>query len=458
MGPPFAERPEKHQFRVQSTIAISHQPSTMNTKRSSRLFQRAQKILPGGVDSPVRAFKSVGGSPLFIRRASGARIEDIDGNRYIDYVMSWGPLIHGHAPRGLVKALGAAAKDGTSFGAPSPLEVELGERVRALMPSIERVRFVSSGTEAAMSALRVARAATGRDRILKFEGCYHGHADAFLVKAGSGALTLGTPTSPGVTRGTSADTLVAAYNDLESVRRVFDAHRDQIAAVIVEPIAGNMGVVPPAEGFLAGLREITLGAGALLIFDEVISGFRAAAGGAQALARVRPDLTCLGKIIGGGLPVGAYGGRADLMELVSPAGPVYQAGTLSGNPLAMTAGLWCLKNLSPALYKSLSALTTRLAAGLADAARGASVALQVNAVGSVVTPFFTDRPVRDYASATSADTDRYGRFFRGMLARGVYPPPSQFEAWFLSGAHRAKDVDRTIAAAREAMKDVERAG
>ena len=425
----------------------------MNTTRSTRLFKRAQRILPGGVDSPVRAFTSVGAAPLFIRRASGARIEDVDGNRYIDYVMSWGPLIHGHAPRGLVKALAAAAKDGTSFGAPSPLEVELGERVRALMPSLERVRFVSSGTEAAMSAVRVARAATGRERILKFEGCYHGHADSFLVKAGSGALTLGTPTSPGVTRGTSADTLVAAYNDLDSVRRVFDANRDQIAAVIVEPIAGNMGVVPPAAGFLAGLRDITRSAGAVLIFDEVISGFRAAAGGAQALAGVRPDLTCLGKIIGGGLPVGAYGGRADLMELVSPAGPVYQAGTLSGNPLAMTAGLWCLKQLSPALYKSLAALGARLAAGLAGAARDAGVPLQVNAFGSVLTPFFTDRPVRDFASATSADTGRYATFFRGMLKRGVYPPPSQFEAWFLSAAHTAKDIDRTIRAARAAMHD-----
>ena len=426
----------------------------MMTKRSARLFQRAQRILPGGVDSPVRAFKSVGASPLFIRRASGARIEDVDGNRYIDYVMSWGPLIHGHAPRGLVTALAAAAKHGTSFGAPSPLEVELGERVRALMPSIERVRFVSSGTEAAMSAIRVARAATGRDRILKFEGCYHGHADPFLVKAGSGALTFGTPTSPGVTRGTSADTLVADYNDLASVRRVVDAHRDQIAAVIVEPIAGNMGLVPPADGFLQGLRDITREAGALLIFDEVISGFRASAGGAQALSGVRPDLTCLGKIIGGGLPVGAYGGRADLMELVSPAGPVYQAGTLSGNPLAMTAGLWSLKQLSPTLYKSMAALTARLAAGLAGAARDAGVALQVNAFGSLLTPFFTDQPVRDFASATSASAERYAAFFRGMLARGIYPPPSQFEAWFLSGAHTARHVDKTIAAARDAMRDV----
>jgi glutamate-1-semialdehyde 2,1-aminomutase len=429
----------------------------MNTKRSSRLFQRARQILPGGVDSPVRAFKSVGATPLFIRRALGARIEDIDGNRYIDYVMSWGPLIHGHAPRGLISALAAAAKNGTSFGAPSPLEVELGERVRALMPSIERVRFVSSGTEAAMSALRVARAATGRDRIVKFEGCYHGHADAFLVGAGSGALTLGTPTSPGVTRGTSADTLVASYNDLESVRRLFHGHRDQIAAVIVEPIAGNIGVVPPADGFLSGLREITSGAGSLLIFDEVISGFRAASGGAQALAGVRPDLTCLGKIIGGGLPVGAYGGRADLMELVSPAGPVYQAGTLSGNPLAMTAGLWCLKNLSPKLYRSLAALGARLAAGLADAARQQGVALQVNAFGSILTPFFTGRPVRDFASATSASTEQYARFFRGMLDRGIYPPPSQFEAWFLSAAHTAKDIDATIRAARDAMRDLQRA-
>jgi len=430
----------------------------MTTRRSDRLFARARKILPGGVDSPVRAFTSVGASPLFIRRASGSRIVDIDGNRYVDYVMSWGPLIHGHAPRGLVAALSAAARSGTSFGAPSPLEVALGERVRALMPSMERVRFVSSGTEAAMSAVRVARAATGRDVIVKFEGCYHGHADAFLVKAGSGALTLGTPTSPGVTRAASADTLVASYIDLDSVRHVLAAHRNRIAALIVEPIAGNMGVVPPAPGFLRGLRELCDAEGALLIFEEVISGFRAAAGGAQAIAGVRPDLTCLGKIIGGGLPVGAYGGRADLMELVSPAGPVYQAGTLSGNPLAMTAGLWSLERLTPKLYSSLAALGGRLAAGFADAARGAGVAVQVNAVGSLVTPFFTDRAVRDFASATSADTNRYAVFFRGMLERGIYPPPSQFEAWFLSGAHRAKDIDDTIAAARGAMRDVSRAG
>jgi len=426
----------------------------MRTDKSRKLFARARQILPGGVDSPVRAFTSVGASPLFIRRASGAYLQDVDGNTYIDYVMSWGPLIHGHAPAGLTKALSAAAKLGTSYGAPSPLEVALGERVRALMPSVERVRFVSSGTEAAMSAVRVGRAATTRDKIVKFAGCYHGHADAFLVQAGSGALTLGTPTSPGVTPAAAADTLVASYNDLDSVRRVFDANRDQIAALIVEPIAGNMGVVPPADGFLKALREICTASGTLLIFDEVISGFRAAPGGAQSIARVTPDLTCLGKIIGGGLPVGAYGGRKDLMELVSPAGPVYQAGTLSGNPLAMTAGIWCLDRLKPQLYRNLAALTRRLAMGLAGAAREAGVPLQVNAIGSVLTPFFTDRPVHNYESATSANTGTYAKFFRGMLARGVYPPPSQFEAWFLSAAHTVKDVDRTIAAARAAMRDL----
>ena len=426
----------------------------MKTPKSTRLFKRALRILPGGVDSPVRAFKSVGASPLFISRASGAHLEDVDGNRFIDYVMSWGPLIHGHAPKGLIQALTAAAKLGTSYGAPSPLEVELGVRVRKFMPSLERVRFVSSGTEAAMSAVRVARAATRRDKIIKFEGCYHGHADAFLVQAGSGALTLGTPTSPGVTVAAAADTLIASYNDVASVERVFKANRGQIAALFVEPIAGNMGLVPPADGFLRALRELCDAHGTLLVFDEVISGFRAAPGGAQQIYGVKPDLTCLGKIIGGGLPVGAYGGRADLMEMVSPAGPVYQAGTLSGNPLAMTAGLWCLSQLKPKLYRDLAALGSRLAVGLADAARAAGVSLQVNTVGSLVTPFFTHRQVRDYQSATSADTERYARFFRGMLARGIYLPPSQFEAWFLSAAHTRKDVDTTVAAAHAAMKEL----
>jgi glutamate-1-semialdehyde 2,1-aminomutase len=423
---------------------------------SQKLFARASSILPGGVDSPVRAFTAVGGAPLFVKRTAGATLTDVDGNTFIDYVMSWGPMIHGHAPRGQIRAIAAAARNGTSFGAPSPLEHQLGARVRELMPSMQRVRFVSSGTEAAMSVVRVARAFTKRDRIIKFEGCYHGHADAFLAKAGSGATTLGIPTSPGVAAAVAADTLLARYNDLSSVDALFEAHAAGIAAIIVEPIAGNMGVVAPADGFLAGLRERCTRHGAMLIFDEVISGFRASAGGAQELFDVRPDLTCLGKIIGGGLPVGAYGGRADVMELVAPAGPVYQAGTLSGNPVAMTAGLWALDRLTPKLYTVLGRRGAMLAAGLADAARDAGVPLQVNAFGSLVTPFFTWSPVRDYDSALKADTAAYAAFFRGMLTRGIYPPPSQFEAWFLSAAHTDRDVRKTIAAARAAMKDVVR--
>jgi glutamate-1-semialdehyde 2,1-aminomutase len=423
---------------------------------SRRLFARASRILPGGVDSPVRAFKSVGGSPLFIKRASGATIVDVDGNRYVDYVMSWGPLIHGHAPPALVRTISTAARRGTSFGAPSPLEHELGERVRSLMPSMERVRFVSSGTEAAMSAIRVARAFTRRDRIVKFEGCYHGHADAFLVKAGSGATTLGIPTSPGVPAPVAADTLLARYNDLGSVDALLAAHAGSIAAIIVEPIAGNIGVVPPADGFLTGLRERCSAHGILLVFDEVISGFRASPGGAQRVFAVQPDLTCLGKIIGGGLPVGAYGGRADVMSLVAPEGPVYQAGTLSGNPVAMAAGAWALKRLTPQLYRTLARRGSALALGLADAAREAGVALQVNAFGSVLTPFFTSSPVRDYQSALSADTTSYARFFQGMLRRGIYAPPSQFEAWFLSAAHTDAHIRRTIAAARAAMRELAR--
>jgi glutamate-1-semialdehyde 2,1-aminomutase len=424
---------------------------------SRKLFARATRILPGGVDSPVRAFQAVGGEPLFVTRGRGATLEDVDGNTFIDYVMSWGPLIHGHAPPGLVRAIAAAARNGTSFGAPSALEHELGERVRTLMPSIERVRFVSSGTEAAMSAIRVARAFTNRPRIIKFAGCYHGHADAFLVKAGSGAMTLGIPTSPGVPPAVAADTLIARYNDLASVDALIEAHGASIAAVIVEPIAGNIGVVPPRDGFLAGLRDRCTRNGSVLIFDEVISGFRASAGGAQAIFDVRPDLTCLGKIIGGGLPVGAYGGRTEVMALVAPAGPVYQAGTLSGNPVAMTAGLWALKRLTPGLYKDLARRGSLLAAGLADAARSARVALQVNAFGSLVTPFFTASPVRDYESALAANATAYGTFFRGMLARGVYPPPSQYEAWFLSAAHTDQHVKKTIEAARAAMREVARA-
>jgi glutamate-1-semialdehyde 2,1-aminomutase len=415
------------------------------------LFAASSRILAGGVNSPVRAFKSVGATPIFVERARGARLQDADGHKYIDFVMSWGPLIHGHAPKGLLEALAEAAARGTSFGAPTELETQLAQRVAMLMPSMERIRFVSSGTEAAMSAVRVARAATKRDRIIKFEGCYHGHADAFLVQAGSGAMTLGVPTSPGVPAAAAADTLLARYNDLESVARVVDQHRGTVAALVVEPIAGNMGLVLPTDGFLQGLRDLCDRDGIVLIFDEVISGFRASIGGAQKVFRVRPDLTVLGKIIGGGLPVGAYGGRAALMDLVAPAGPVYQAGTLSGNPLAMTAGLWSLQNLSAALYKQMAALAARLAGGLADAARAANVPLQVNAFGSLLTPFFTDRPVRDVQSALTADTARYGAFHRAMLANGIYLPPSQFEAWFLSAAHTPRDIDTTLRAAREAF-------
>jgi glutamate-1-semialdehyde 2,1-aminomutase len=434
-----------------TTRPISH-------AKSSKLFTRAQRLLPGGVDSPVRAFKAVGGGPLFIRRARGSRIQDVDGHTYIDYVMSWGPLIHGHAPQGLVRALAGAARKGTSFGAPTELETQLAEHVQRLMPALERMRFVNSGTEAAMSAIRVARAATKRDKIIKFEGCYHGHADPFLVQAGSGLMTLGVPTSPGVPAGAAADTLVATYNDLRSCDRLCEAHPGKIAAIIVEPIAGNMGVVPPADGFLQGLRDLCHRHRVLLVFDEVISGFRAGAGGAQERFGVRPDLTCLGKIIGGGLPVGAYGGRADLMDLVAPAGPVYQAGTLSGNPLAMTAGIWSLARLSKSLYGKLGRLGAKLAVGLADAAREAGVALQVNGFGSVLTPFFTSEPVHDYQSAMKGDTTRDAAFFQAMLARGVYLPPSQFEAWFLSDAHSERDVDSTVRAAREAMHVVAASG
>jgi glutamate-1-semialdehyde 2,1-aminomutase len=421
--------------------------------KSEKLFASAQRILPGGVDSPVRAFKSVGATPLFIEGGRGAQLTDADGHTYIDYVMSWGPLIHGHAPKELLRVLEKTAKRGTSFGAPTALETRLAQRVAMLMPGMERVRFVSSGTEAAMSAARVARAATRRDRIVKFEGCYHGHADSFLVQAGSGAMTLGVPTSPGVTASAARDTLLARYNDLDSVERLFQQHGSEIACIFVEPIAGNMGLVPPKEGFLPGLRALADRHGALLVFDEVISGFRAAAGGAQQVYKVRPDLTCLGKVIGGGLPVGAYGGRREVMELVAPAGPVYQAGTLSGNPLAMTAGLWSLEQLSPRLYSSLADLGRMLAGGLADAAREAHVPLQVNAFGSLVTPFFTAQPVHDFQSALACDTAAYGRFFRRMLARGVYAPPSQFEAWFLSNAHSERDVAHTIKAARGAMAE-----
>src|SRR5574341_2337711 len=406
------------------------------------LFEEAQRFFPAGVNSPVRAFRAVGGDPFFVASAQGAAITDVEGRTYLDYVGSWGPMIVGHAHPRVVAALQKAAERGTSYGAPTPQETGLACLIVEAMPSIERLRLVSSGTEACMSALRVARGFTGRDAILKFDGCYHGHADSLLVKAGSGAITFGVPDSGGVPADLARHTLTVAYNDLEAVRRVFAARGDSIAAIIVEPVAGNMGVVPPRPGFLQGLREVTARHGALLIFDEVITGFRVGWSGAQGLYGVRPDLTCLGKIIGGGLPVGAYGGRRDVMEMVAPLGPVYQAGTLSGNPLAMTAGIETLKLCkAPGFYEGLEATARRLADGLVAAAREAGVAVRGNRVGSMLTAFFTDREVVDYATVKTADTKRYGVFFRSLLQQGVSLAPSQFEAAFVSAAHTEADID-----------------
>jgi glutamate-1-semialdehyde 2,1-aminomutase len=424
-----------------------------SSPRSAELFAEALTLLPGGVDSPVRAFHAVGGQPRFMARGEGARLHDVDGNEYVDYVLSWGPLILGHAFPRVVEAIRDAAAYGTSFGAPSPLELDLARLVRQFFPSLELLRFVNSGTEATMSALRVARGFTGRPKILKFEGCYHGHADSLLVKAGSGVATLGLPDSPGVPPGAAADTLVAPFNDLTAVARAFDQFPDAIAAVIVEPVAGNMGVVPPVREFLEGLRRITSAQGALLIFDEVMTGFRVHPGGAQALYGVRPDLTTLGKVIGGGLPVGAYGGRRDVMELVAPAGPVYQAGTLSGNPLAMAAGIATLSELArESVWTGAASAAEAVAAMLRTAARAAGAALTVQRVGTMLTAFFTDRPVTDWSSASASDTRAFARFFRVMLAEGVYWPPSQFEAAFLSAAHGERELEITERAVRAALK------
>ncbi len=418
---------------------------------SEELFERARAVIPGGVSSPVRAFKAVGGEPLFIARAQGARVVDEDGRSYLDYVGSWGPMILGHAHSQVLHAVAAAAARGTSFGAPCSLEVELAERVVRQVPSVEKVRFVSSGTEATMSALRVARGFTGRNKILKFDGCYHGHADLLLVSAGSGVATLGIPGSPGVPPGTVADTLVAPFNDVAAVETVVAAHGKELAAVIVEPVCGNMGTVAPRPGYLEALREITRKSGSLLVFDEVMTGFRLAPGGAQELYGIEPDLTCLGKILGGGLPAAAYGGRAEVMATVAPEGPVYQAGTLSGNPLAMAAGCATLDLLDAESYDQLEAVGARLEAGLREAARKAAVAVTVNRVGSMITVFFCEGPVVDYASAKRSDTARFARFFRAMLERGVYLPPAQFEAAFLSLAHGEAEIDETVRAAEQAL-------
>ncbi|PWB48636.1 MAG: glutamate-1-semialdehyde-2,1-aminomutase [Candidatus Methylomirabilota bacterium] len=420
--------------------------------RSRAYFEEAARLLPGGVNSPVRAFRAVGGNPVVVERAQGCRLYDVDGSSYIDYVGSWGPMIVGHAHPAVVKAIQEAAAQGVSYGAPTVWETTLARMVVEAIPSIELVRFVNSGTEATMSAIRLARGATKRNRIVKFEGCYHGHADSLLVKAGSGAMTFGVPDSLGVPSDLAHLTMTLPYNDVDAVRSAFESAGREIACVIVEPVVGNMGVVPPRPGFLTALREITAASGSLLIFDEVMTGFRLGKGGAQARYGIQPDLTCLGKIIGGGLPVGAYGGPRSIMEQVAPLGAVYQAGTLSGNPLAMRAGIETLRLLDePGFYERLEARGNQLESGLQELAAQGGIALQCQRVGSMCTPFFVDRPVVDYATAKGADTDRYAAFFWAMLERGVYLPPSQFEAAFLSDAHAVTDVETTLLAARDAL-------
>jgi glutamate-1-semialdehyde 2,1-aminomutase len=429
----------------------------MNQAKSNALFERARRAMPGGVNSPVRAFKSVGGNPLFISHGKGARVWDVDGNEYLDCVCSWGPLILGHAHPAIQEAICKAAEKGTSFGMATAAEVELAEMIKQAMPSIELVRLVNSGTEAVMSALRLARAFTGRDKIIKFEGGYHGHADGLLAKSGSGLATLGVPDSPGVPASFAALTITLPYGNLAAVKETLAAQGNEIAAIIVEPVAGNMGVIVPPPEFLPGLRELTQKCGALLIFDEVITGFRLAYGGAQAGLGIKPDLTCLGKIIGGGLPVGAYGGRRDIMEMLAPAGPVYQAGTLSGNPLATAAGMATLRELSkPGVYEKLEEKGRFAAEGIRAAAKAADCAATVNRAGSMFTLFFTDGPVTDWPSAKKSDTGRYAKFFWEMLEAGVYLAPSQFEAAFVSLAHRAEDLERLVEAAGKALRNIAR--
>lgn len=428
---------------------------SLNFTRSNQLFTRAKEIIPGGVNSPVRAFKSVNMAPLFIEKGEGAIIYDADGNSYIDYVGSWGPLILGHRHPEVMEALIICLEKGTSFGAPTELENELAQEIIDAVPSIEMVRLVNSGTEATMSALRLARGYTGRNKILKFEGCYHGHADFLLIKAGSGALTTGVPTSPGVPATTAENTINADFNDLKTCERIFELEGNDIAAVIVEPVPGNMGLVPPEPEFLEGLRRLTIENGALLVFDEVMTGFRVAFGGAQELFGIEPDITCLGKIIGGGLPVGAYGGKKEIMEHVSPSGPVYQAGTLSGNPLAVTAGLTTIRILKrEGIYQQLENKSSMLASGLRQAAKDAECPVTFNRVGSMLCTYFTEKPVTDFKTACSSNTDTFTKYFKAMLQQGIYLAPSQFEAAFMSLAHTEEHIEKTINAAKNVFKNL----